>query len=384
MKAPHLLTLSEYKETVSPFIKDFKKFITKNKVFFAKTVGYCGLLHHTLETFIQKEVNNGKKTIEKKGENVTNFDKDFYGVENRTEYAKEIWAEVGGSFEKPSDEILETYNKHINILSSIFGDYISKIESDETNSNKRSIRRAIDNDLYINDMLDGIVTPQEVENILNSVGLKMSKRLKDMKTKVETEGYNRNIVDSITSLKSNLSNQVRKMLEPYTERLKEKKENEITSIVDKFLASDIKDTYMYSKRVSFNYRQANELYTILSNFIDNKTGGKRDTYENLLEITKNNYVESFISKFVARFNEKISVASKSLGEPTIDFGVVRFNGSNLIVNAEVNFKSGDSISCETDVIFAGGIGTMQCLHQRYLMKFTKDGKNISLQQLDRL
>ncbi len=382
MKA-YSLTLAEYKETVSPLIKEFKKFIRKNKTTFAKTVGYYGFIHHTIESYIQSAIDDGIRILESRDDE-SEWALEYYGYKKETERATEKWLELGGSTEKPSAEVLEEYYNLLETLTFIFGESINRVESDETNSNKRSVRRAIDNDSYVNDMLDGKITPQEVENIISSVGIKMSKRLKDMKTKVETEGYNRNSEDNITAMKSNISNQVKTMLEPYTDRLEMKKENEITSLVNGYLESGITDTYEYAKTLTSNYNEYYELDNSLGVFIDSKTSIKRDNFDKLLEIAKKNYVDLFISKFVTRFDDKISVASKSLGEPIIDFTEVNFRGANLVVNADVEFPSGDSVYCETSVIFAGGQGTMQILHQRYLMKFTKNGKKISLEQLDSL
>jgi hypothetical protein len=310
------MILSEYKEIVSPILKEFRKFIRKNSKYFA-IQPYYGIVFQTAIDYIQSQIEYGQKRIEQEGEK--DWVLSLYSIESMAEKAKETWTKNGGVLEEIPTEVSEQY-----------------------------------------------------------------KRLKDMKTKVQTEGYSRSTEYYLTSLMKKLTEKVEVVLEPYTDKLRQRKEDEILEKVQSYFSKGSGTSlYDYAKSVTKNYRDQDELYRVLSVYIDGKTKQKRRNFDSILENEKENYVQNFISKFVSRFDEKLSVASEKLGSPDIEFHSVDFKGSNLLVRASVKFEDVE-LYCETDVILAGGAYTMQVLHQRYLMKFFKDGKKISLENIDNL
>lgn len=381
-KKAYQMKLDEYKENVSPILKEFRKFIKKNSKYFAISQDFYGVLYYTFNSYIQYKIEEGQRCIKRED---SDFHRDWYSPESQTKKAIEVWENRGGIQKDVPSEILDGYNTKISNLKKYFGEYITKIQSDENNSNKRSVRRAIDDDSYVNDMLDEVLTPDQVEEIINSVGLKMSKRLKEMKTKVETEGYSRSTENRLISVKNGIQSQIENVLQPYTDTLKDKKEKEVLSFVDGYLKSNYNSVYKYSHSLSNNYNQNDNVYRMLSKYIDHKKEkNKSKKFDQLLEKEKEDYVQYFISKFVERFNEKISVVCNNLGKPKMKFEVLSARYDNLIVVSYIDFPNNIKLYCETDVILAGGSHTMQRLHERYLMKFFKDGKKISLEEIDNL
>jgi hypothetical protein len=61
------MILSEYKEIVSPILKEFRKFIRKNSKYFA-IQPYYGIVFQTAIDYIQSQIEYGQKRIEQEGE----------------------------------------------------------------------------------------------------------------------------------------------------------------------------------------------------------------------------------------------------------------------------------------------------------------------------
>jgi len=174
------MTLDEYKEQVTPVLKAYRKFLKKNLTYF-KTRGWNGLEQ---VTYPEYEVDKIKK-LKKQG----------FGSIATKEYATKDWIESGReSTDEVPKEIYAEYLEYIGILKGFFGEQIDRVEHDEVGKNKRSVRRAIDNDTYIDALIDGVVTTERLEEIVASVGVKLPKRVLAMKQKVES-GYTRSMAD---------------------------------------------------------------------------------------------------------------------------------------------------------------------------------------------
>lgn len=374
MGQTHLMTLNEYKEKVTPVLKEYNKFITKNRQYF-KPIGYYGLKTETYTEFVISEINRlvkgGFKTLATK------------------EYVTEKWIESGRVTDEIPQEINNKYSELIEKLTVLFGEQISKVQSDETNNNKRSVRRAIDNDYYIDAMLDDVLNPQRLEEILKSVGLKMSKRLSDMKYKVEHEGYKRSYSNEAAERNKEFAKKISSILkeEEVVLQLKDRKRNDIISLCDRFDSEGNNDIYEFSKRVQKGNPGASsilyKLYTGDKNDYSRKSPLFRvDRFDELVEEMCNAYVEAVISRFINRANKKLAVINKNLGLPDVKIGHFTVNGD---IEGEVDlvWSNGYELKLKARIILAGG--TYQVvLHERYLMHFFKDGKKIEIEQIDQV
>jgi len=153
----YLMTLSEYKEKVSPIMKSFRKFLSKNTDCL-KNKNYYGIYQMTLDEYIEIEKKRNEKSYPGSWEK--------WGKK----HAEEQWP----GHKQASKEVIDTYHDFINIFTKIYGEKnLNNIDSDETKSNKRSVRRALDDGMYVNLLKDGKLEYEKFEEIVNSVGLKV-------------------------------------------------------------------------------------------------------------------------------------------------------------------------------------------------------------------
>lgn len=153
----YLMTLSEYKEKVSPILKAFYKFLKKNTDYL-KPSSYYGVYHTTYDEYMEKEKEKDEKSYPGSW------------IKWAKKHAEGNWP----NGKQAPKEVMDTYHDYLNTLSKIFGQSdLEKIESDETNSNKRSVRRALDDGIYVEMLKDGKIEYPKFEEILSSVGLKI-------------------------------------------------------------------------------------------------------------------------------------------------------------------------------------------------------------------
>lgn len=157
------MNLSEYKEKITPIFKSFNKFIAKNTDYLIKAE-YYGVVYNSYDEHIEK--------AKKKYESVP-ISKHY----NRTwdeSWEKENIEKKWLNHKPITAEIKKTYDEYLEFFKYIFGEkYLLKIEPDETGSNKRAVRRALDDDTYMNLVKDNKLDYDSLEEILTSVGLKV-------------------------------------------------------------------------------------------------------------------------------------------------------------------------------------------------------------------
>ena len=163
LKPAYLMTLSEYQEKVSPIFKSFNKFIFKNSNCL-KSAGYYGVIYYDFEEYMRKKrtewENSNEKWDKEKG-----WDASF-----GKGYAEKQWP----NHDNITDEVKNTYKEYLEFFKLVFGENnLSRIESDETKSNKRSIRRSIDDDTYLNLLTNNEITIEKMNEIFDSVGVKI-------------------------------------------------------------------------------------------------------------------------------------------------------------------------------------------------------------------
>jgi hypothetical protein len=370
MNQAHLITLSVYQETVTPIFKEYAAFIRKNgKYLLSYNYSYVQLL--TLPMAIEHELESFKRSK--------------YSLD--AEYVKKQWVKRGGTLEEIPAEVLVEYNRFVGLFSEIFGENnLRLIQKDEAKSNKRAIRRAIDSNDYIDVLMDGVLTPEQLQDVFDGAGVKMPKNVLEMKEKVQYEGYDRTAQLNQAKRNNEFTQQVRKALDKDMDRLRDRKRNYVTKIVAKFEESG-KTAYSFAKDVvGKNYSQASEVERLILHFFDfdypTKAYIRKENFDALLEEMANDYANSFITNFVYRNNEKLVVINSNLGTPKVDVKYIMF-GSDVEGVVTATWENGYSVEIHATVILAGGYN-IQSLHERYLFKAFHQGKLINLEQLDQV
>lgn len=159
LKPAYLMNLPEYNEKVSPILKEFSKWIKKNLQYYI-VWNYSFVNYITWEDFKEKELDSFRRN------------KFSLGVD----YIQERWKKTNGI--EPDENIPESISKQFkeyrDFFIHVFGEKnLSHIEPDEMKSNKRSIRRAIQDNTYLDLLRSGEITGEKLTEICDSVGVKV-------------------------------------------------------------------------------------------------------------------------------------------------------------------------------------------------------------------
>jgi hypothetical protein len=364
-KAWHM-TLSEYQQTVTPLLKKYYKFMEKYPQYF-KRADYYGLKYLTPQEFFDKEMESlivqGYKNIATK------------------DYIDELWSSKYSSnkgiepdYNVPKD-IIKQYEEQMKVFQEIFGEFVSKIESDETRNNKRTIRRVSETDIYVEELLDKKITPQRLQEIFDSVGLRIPKRIQEMKNKVEKKGYDRSFEVLKATRNKEFAKKVYNALGSSVQVLKDRYRNRMEDLIERWLNFD-------GPFYRFEDKMKDPMMTqVVRNLLD-KDKNKIAEYDKQMEVLEKDYADSFIMEFVHNINYKLAKTNEDFGYPEIKINSIQFNRGRMEGTLSMKYSDFD-LFVEVDVILAGGYN-IQRLHERYLIKIFKDGKIINLEKLDNL
>lgn len=376
-----LMTLSQYQEQVTPLFKEYNKFFKKNESFFKKA-DYTGIYLMTFSQYMDRE-KNGSYYSEK------------YAIERWTrDYQK--------TQEDPSEEIVKQYNSLLEKFKQFFTDVdLKKIEKDEVKSNKRSIRRGIDSNFYIDALKDGLVTPSRLEEIFASVGVNIPTNIQKMKYKVEVEGYDRSTELAQAKKTKEFEDSLRKELKPYYDSLKDREKRRLMLLIENFEElyqadiSNIKNSGSRSgNREEYNrYKAEVETYNQVTDFFTSKYDKHTDhskvwkaerisSFDQHLEDRITRYAENFIVTLVQRLELKLRVINTKLGQPVLSVVSHGSNAGNFEGIIKAVWSNGIEIFIEAEVIIAGGM--VQTDHYRYLLKPFYNKKYIDLENIDSL
>lgn len=165
IKPAYLMTLSEYNEKVAPVLKSFWKFINKNSDALRKA-DYYGVLHYDFNQYMEAEKDSWEKSS-KQYDKGTDWDKSF-----SKKYAIEKWPD--GLTNLPSSQVKNELKEYMDFFKLVFGEKnITRIEKDENKSNKRAIKRAIDDDTYLDLLKSEEISLERLTEIFDSAGVKV-------------------------------------------------------------------------------------------------------------------------------------------------------------------------------------------------------------------
>lgn len=362
------MTLSEYKTNVVPLIMELKKILRKN---YLKCVDYTGFTFLPYEEYVDYFIKNSLKrnTPYKLGE-------DYYRG-----YANELWSKSNLKKDPIPTELYNRYKEIHKQLNSMFGEGAEKYFdiSKSHKDHKPEVRRCISSDVYINDIKEGIVDFETLEDVCSSVGVRIPKRVLELKDKYSGTNYQRS---ELTRMNEEFVKSIRDVLSPFTDEIKKSKRDS--------LEYQLKDYQKSGKRL-YNYtsignKRNNLLYQELSNFVKFNNNHEElltgSEYETKMTNMCNEYTELYIQTFIHRLENKLNLLNSKWGIPKIEFSNTYLRNGQLETNFSLTYKNGKVITGDTKVILAGGY--IQVLHSRYLFNFYLNGKKINMEGIDSL
>jgi hypothetical protein len=190
-KMAYEMTLDEYQAKVSPIIKEYRKFIKKYEKWFAPA-SYYGLLYLSLEEVIDAFNNDIQYR------NFSMPKKDSWTFRNFTpeqqaryeySYRKTRNFDENYTQDHTPQYLIDEKNNYINKFREFFTEeeINSRVEQDELKSNKRSVKRAIDNGTYAKMLKSGEITIERLNEIGDSVGVRIPRSVLSPKDKLKAE-----------------------------------------------------------------------------------------------------------------------------------------------------------------------------------------------------
>jgi hypothetical protein len=389
------MTLEEYQEKVAPILKEYNKFKynKKNWDYFMPN-GYYGIYVYTFEEAL--------KDIESENPRKFNRKKSYFGEKfTDKDYINREWNyKLKGDFDTeptppptPKD-LAEQKNEYLSKLYPYFteDEAYNRVEKDEQKSNKRAVRRAIDNDTYKKLLESGELTEDRLNAIAESVGVRIPKKVfsvGNIKEKEIQEKFNKapsnvpkqNIKELEGMLKS-----IKEDFKPLEELVFEKEKERIVGLIDKALETSKKEgakgvegevlKNIPNWHFLFSYKEEKTTET------ENKYSYNRwdkiirtyqyvglelkDGWESVVDKEIRFYVETLKYKLLSTIIDNLISLTKpikSITRKDLSVGYKGFEGTYRF-----DFKDGSHFNFVTHSIGAGGYN-IQIYHFRYLTKF---------------
>jgi hypothetical protein len=414
-KPAYLMTKAEYNESVTKKFREFNRFIIKNGLYFSKP-DYYGVNYldwkRFKESWVKKYQHDTVESSFKQGRS-----RDFRDAE----------------IEQASPELIKQFDSYMDFFTSVFGkENLSKMQSDEGGSNKRSIRRAIDDGTYEKLLREGKVNYAFLKTVFSSVGVTIPTKLEKIEKEVVEHGLTADVKGSFDKMTTEFIAHIKerfkveiKYYEDWYRNLflksftnldaycrSEKNTPYQKNIIEFYLAYSIANGYepkpvyvnervrIYEngrgtgyedKKVFKGYERFHndiEKYKDFSGKIlngqslaKNKVELVSDWKEVLDAAAKkfaNNLFESFGGRLLTEISP-VNMVDKVI--PKIESAVLNsVHNKGFDGFLDLVYPNGFVLSIETQIFYAGGFN-IQVLHLRGLFKFQNKGKFISINEV---
>jgi hypothetical protein len=384
----YLMTLDEYREKVTPLIQAYKKFLKKNKDYFVKP-DYSGLAHYSLEEALE-QIDDEDSPFARKSKYSDYKNKKEKEKAIRQNYSYKKTREFNDKYtQAPTPPNLITENKEfIKKLEKYFSfdDLNSRVDDDETKSNKRAVRRAIDNNTYKGLLTDKKVQLIQLQKVSDSVGIRLPKSIFDKSTQnqMKYEEELGKLLSNIPKLSydklKQLIEQIKIDLKPLEELIFEQEYTRYSKLIQENIGKTKKEDSL-----SVSLPMWYDVFVTESEYKEEQSSsrGWRGNYTESVRYLKIKSLKSDwinkLSLFVTEEVEKLRISIilaimrnfqsinlpiQSIQQISIELGLKGFEGSY-----KFTFENGSSFVMNFQGIGAGGYN-IQSYHFRYLTKFS--------------
>ncbi|PSV00496.1 hypothetical protein [Photobacterium kishitanii] len=342
------MTLDQYVKDVAPLVKEFRGLLKKK--FYIKSYnsdfGYCSYSDYI--------------------EHVKGI---FYSGQG---IALTQLGRAGIKENDAPEELTNRLSELQNILATVFDvDMDSLRVSFDINTpvfektHKMVVRYALE-EKYITDIIKGDLNLDQLEDVCASVGVKVPKRVYELKN-IGLDEYKR----SLSPVNKAFLETFDKSLEPCKEELKARRKSQIDELLTKHpiaQGQDIPSDYYDEVK---NYQDLAVLYKIA--YVG---------YEEAVKFFSDRYVSDMLLLFVSRVASKLNNLNDTLKDSSFKVNVNDASYINGIIEASAVFTYGDAVSvkCDSKLIIAGGF--VQREHYRYLTNFWINGTKANQERID--
>ena len=378
----YLMTLDEYKEKVTPLIQAYKKFLKKNSNWFVKP-DYYGIAHYSFEEAFELKDSPNAVFMDSYGREIPTEEK----IRRNYSYKKTRNFDEEYTQEPTPPNLIAENKDFIKKLKKYFTfiDLNEKIQDDETKSNKRAVRRAIDNNTYKNLLTNKEVQLRQLENVADSVGIKLPKSIFDKATQnqMKYEEELGKLLSNIPALSleklKELIEQIKIDLKPLEDEVYEREYERYSEIIN----DNIGKTFL-AEKLNPILPIWDKIYVYEAEYKDEQKTDWRGSYytskvryENLIELKSDwenklsvwlkevvdNLKNSIIIAIMSNF-QNINIPIEFIERLKIEVGFKGFEGSY-----KFTFVNGSSFVMNFQGIGAGGYN-IQKYHFRFLTNFS--------------
>jgi len=376
MKPAYLLTLNEYQNQVVPLIKEYNNILKKSKAFRyglhnEKPLSYNEYIKHLVDTKHMLLKYQKPEEIASKSFEMLN---------------KEVPDDVVNRKNELYDTLVNSYQ--IKIL------FLQYDNSNLLKSNKKIVSYALADNLYEKALLAGEISMNDLDEILQSVGVKKTKKLQSLQVqKPKYDNLFAKLPRPNIEVVKQAIDELEKLLKPIDEKVYDMEYNRILKLVEEnankenvqYNAIDVGiainrvydfNTYMDWVTVQVSIKG----YGIVPQqqkitFCDKLT--LKQNYKQQIQIEAQNYVLELRAKLVSTILELLIKISKKINKIDVlnfDIGEKGYEAFMKFI-----FDNGASFTIRTEAIGAGGYNIQQ-FHYRYITDYVNvtlpNGENI--------
>ena len=383
----YLMTLDEYREKVTPLIQAYKKFLKKNKDYFVKP-NYYGIAHYSLEEALE-QIDDDDSAFARKSKYADYKNKKEKESSIRNNYSYQKTRKFDENYtQSPTPPNLISENKDfIQKLKKYFtlNELNDRVEDDETKSNKRAVRRAIDNETYKELLSNKKVELSQLQKVSESVGIKLPKSIFDKATQnqMKYESELGKLLSNVPLLSYNklkeLIEQIKVDLIPLEEEVYEKEYARYSALINEKIGQTILPSalmvnipmwedifnseaeYKEVQRLDWrgNIRTEKERYAKINSLKSDWEKKLSIWLKEEVDSLKNSIILAIINNFTG-----INMPIQSVETLSIKKGYKGFEGSY-----KFTFENGSSFVMNFQGVGAGGYN-IQRYHFRFLTAFS--------------
>lgn len=364
------MSLNEYKESIIPLLVELKSILRKKFIFQHKS--YNGLsCFVTADEYMELM----------KSESVKYVDSNDWGEdreEERLKFRKELLQEAETKANdfllkykiKPTDKMPEGMQERLNEICNTINPLLtlkrvfdlSKMSKDH----KSEVRFAMDYDAYIEDVLLGKISFEEVEHICADVGVKVPKRVYNFAS--AEDSYSN--VKGTSPANKELFNKIKESLKPFTDEIAEIQIPKLKAAFEKYESLDRKVSFI--KFVIENYEGTDARCLIMLS---------KEGWDKGLSQIKDMYLDALVSRYAYRVSSEMAPVINKYGQPSLSFKKIDFNAGTVEAYIALIWNNLE-ITCESKVIIAGGM--IQRLHYRFLTQYRLNGVLLTGEKIEGL
>jgi hypothetical protein len=383
----YLMTLDEYREKVTPLIQAYKKFLKKNKDYFVKP-NYYGIAHYSLEEALE-QIDDDDSAFARKSKYADYSNKKEKEKSIRSNYSYQKTRKFNDDYtQSPTPPNLISENKEfIQKLKKYFtlNELNDRVEDDETKSNKRAVRRAIDNETYKELLSNKKVELSQLQKVSESVGVKLPKSIFDKATQnqMKYESELGKLLSNVPLLSYNklkeLIEQIKVDLIPLEEEVYEKEYARYSALINEKIGQTIlpsalmvnipmwedifnsESEYKEVQKTDWrgNIRTEKERYAKINSLKSDWEKKLSAWLKEEVDMLKTSIILAIINNFTG-----INMPIQSVERLSIKVGYKGFEGSY-----KFTFENGSSFVMNFQGVGAGGYN-IQRYHFRFLTAFS--------------